>query len=205
MSFFLCQNTEVMPGSLAEYLDIFEDHSLLWFWRIQLVFLVIDVCQPLVHPLTFPAWSRHLAFRSSNKKPTLSCANHLDQYLLPSRAVSWPGAIIYSLIPGLCPLPPPCGHHKRCAAWDSRSTPVCQVLLSQLDYSFWKRLFIPGWLAPGQDSSPPRLLFQSIAHGNFSILIEQSVQSLHQLPGISWAQVNGDKPRDGGLQNGCEM
>ena len=43
-------------------------------------------------------WFRHLAFRSSNKKPTLFCANHLDQYLLPSRAVSWPGAIIYSLI-----------------------------------------------------------------------------------------------------------
>ena len=40
--------------SPAEYLDIFKDHSLLWFWRIPLIFLVIDVCQPLVHPLAFP-------------------------------------------------------------------------------------------------------------------------------------------------------
>ena len=149
-------------------------------------------------------WSRHLAFRSSNKKPTLSCANHLDQDLVPSRAVSWPGAMIYGLIPGRCPLPPPCGR-TRGALLGTLSTPVCQVLSSQLDYLLWKCFFIPGWLAPGQDSAPPRLLFQSIAHGNFSILIEQSVQSLHQLPGINWAQVSGDKPGDGGLQKGCEM
>ena len=61
-------------------------------------------------------------------------------------------------------------------------THVCQALLSELDYSFWKGFFIPGWLAPGQHSSPPGLLFQFIAHGNFSILTEQSVR---QLPGIN--------------------